>query len=328
MFVAGIIISQTLEHYHIFSQVRPLRDLLSVIFFIYIGTNIQLGAVGFLLPKILAFSLIVMLVKAVIILVIFLAFRFHSKLSFYLSLYLFQIDEDAFILMSLAYANKIFSHDEYLFIISSVMLSLLVTPFLLNKKDSLYFSLKQFIHRRLPFLHLIIKHRIDKRDSPIDALDMKDHIVLCGYGRIGSYIGRALMLSNIPFIAIDYNFRTVEQAKKEGINIIYGDPTDLDILDYAETEHAAALVTALPDRFSQETIILNARKLNRNILIISRIHHNNHLKRMKDLGVRIVVQPEFEASLSIIRKLLLLKRIPKEEIVRKLQYFKLEQEGV
>lgn len=328
MFVAGILVSQTLEHYHIFSQVRPLRDLLSVIFFIYIGTNIKIASVGFLLPRILLFAGAVMFAKAAVILIIFLFMRFHSKLAFYLSLYLFQIDEDAFILMSLALANRMFTQEEYLFVITTVMLSLLVTPFLLNNKERLYNGTKKLVHDRFPFLHAFVKHNIDRRDTPIDVLNIKDHVILCGYGRIGSYIGRAMMLSNIPFIAIDFNFQIVERAKKEGVNIIYGDPTDIDILDYAETEHAIALVTALPDRFSQETIILNARKLNRNLLIISRVHRSHDHKRMRDLGVRVVVQPEFEASLSIIRKLMLLKRVPKDEIVRKLQYFKLEQEGV
>lgn len=328
MFVAGILVSQTLEHYHIFSQIRPLRDLLAVIFFIYIGTSIKIGSIGFILPQIVLFSGLVMFAKALIILLLFLFMRFHSKLAFYLSLFLFQIDEDAFILMSLAYANKIFTEQEYLFIISVVMISFLVTPFLIGSKESLYKVVRGFVAKYLPFLHFFIKHRIDKNLSPIDELEIKNHVILCGYGRIGSYVGRALMLADVPFVAIDYNFQTVERAKREGVNIIYGDPTDIDILDYAEVENALAIVTALPDRFSQETIIMNARKLNRNILIISRAHRKKDHKRMKDMGVKVVVQPEFEASLSIIKKLLLLRRIPKEEILRKLHYFKLEQEGI
>jgi CPA2 family monovalent cation:H+ antiporter-2 len=328
MFVAGILISQTLEHYHIFSQIRPLRDLLSVIFFIYIGTSIKIGSVGFVLPQILLFGVIVMVSKAIILLVIFLFMRFHSKLAFFLSLFLFQIDEDAFILMSLAYANGIFSEEQYLFIVSVVMLSFLLTPFLIGNKEKLYRMVKSFIGSYIPFLHMFIKHRVDKNLSPIDTLEIRNHVILCGYGRIGSYVGRALMLSNVPFIAIDYNFQTVEKAKRDGVNIIYGDPTDIDILDYAEAEHAVAVVTALPDRFSQETIILNARKLNKNLLIIGRAHRKKDHKRMKDMGVKVVIQPEFEASLSIIKKLLLLKRVPKEDIIQKLHYFKLEQEGI
>ena len=328
MFVAGILVSQTMEHYHIFSQVRPLRDLLSIIFFIYIGTNIKIGMVAFLLPKIIVFALLIMGAKALIILLIFLFMKFHSKLSLYLSLFLFQVDEDAFILMSVAYVNKMFSQEEYLFVITAVMLSLLCTPFLIGSKEKIYRFIRSFINTYLPPLHTYIKHHIDRDQSHIEALEIKNHVILCGYGRIGSYVGRALMLSNIPFIAIDYNFPTVEKAKREGINILYGDPTDIDILDYAEAENAVAIVTALPDRFSQETIILHARKLNRDILIISRAHRKKDQKRMKDMGVKVVIQPEFEASLSIIRKLLLLKRVPKEEIVKKLHYFKLEQEGI
>jgi len=328
IFVAGILISQTSEYHHIFSQIRPFRDILAIIFFIYIGTTIQLSLIFSLLPNILLFSVIVLLIKALVILIIFIRMKLHTKLSLYLALYLFQIDEDAFILMTLAYKNGMFTHDQYLFIVSSVLLSLLITPYFIGNKEKIYFGLKNAIRKYLPFLSHFIQYRIDLADSPIDILNIKDHVVLCGYGRIGSYIGRALMLSNIPFIAIDYNFETVERAKRNGVQIIYGDPTDFDILDYAETEHAVAIVLALPDRYSQEAIVMIAKKLNKNITVFSRVHRNADQKRMRDLGADIIIQPEFEASMSIIKKLLLLKNVPKEDIIDKLHYFKLEQEGI
>jgi CPA2 family monovalent cation:H+ antiporter-2 len=157
---------------------------------------------------------------------------------------------------------------------------------------------------------------------------MKGHVILCGYGRIGSFVGRAMLLADIPFIAIDYNFQTVERARKLGVNVIYGDPTDRDMLDYAECEHALAIVVAVPDRFTQETIIANAKKLNKHIVIMSRVHRTVDQKKMKDLGVHVVVQPEFEASLSLIKKIMLLKRIPKEEIIQRVAHFKKEHEGL
>ena len=304
IFVAGVMVAQTAEHYHIFSQIRPFRDILSIIFFIYIGMNINLGVLFPTLVPMLVFALIVMFVKAFIIFFIFTSFRFHSKLSTYLSLYLFQIDEDAFILMSVAYANKIFSQEQYMFVISTVLISLLFTPTLISKKEKVYKTFWRFIARFLPFVHTYVTKRIDRDRSTIDSLDIKNHIILCGYGRIGSHVGRALLLADIPFIAVDYNFSTVEKAKKLGINIIYGDPSDIDILDYAEAENAIALVLALPDRFAQESIVMNAKKLNKDIVIMSRVHHIIDHKRMKDLGVHVVIQPEFEASLSIIKKII------------------------
>lgn len=327
VFVAGILIAQTLEHYHIFSQIRPIRDLLAIIFFVFIGSTVNVGLALPFLPRIIIFAIMLIIVKALVVLMVFLFFRFSTKLSFYLSLFLFQVDEDAFILMSLAYGNKLFSKEDYVSIIGVVLLTLIATPIFINNKERIYDGVRNIIKGLIPPLDQYIKHRIDSNRSSIEVLNIKDHVVICGYGRVGSYIGRALMLANIPFIAIDYNFHTVEKAKKEGVSIIYGDPTDLDILDYAEAEHALVIIMAVPNRFAQEAFILNVRKLNPHALIISRIHKQKDNQRMRALGVDYVVQPEFEASLSIIKRIFLMKKLPKEEIVKKIQYFRLEQGG-
>jgi CPA2 family monovalent cation:H+ antiporter-2 len=324
VFIAGILLAQTLEHYHIFSEVRPLRDLLGVIFFVYIGSNIKISLIGGMIPQILLFTFAVIMIKAVIILIIFLMMKFHSKTSFSLALYLFQIDEDAFILMSSALLNKTISNNHYLFIITSVLITLIITPILIKNKNNIYNRIRSFTKRYLPFLEKFITYRIDTNQSPIDVLQIKDHVVICGYGRIGGYIGRSLMLANIPYIAIDYNLYLVEKAKKQGANIIYGDPTDIDILDYAQVDEALILILALPERQDQEAIVLNARKLNRDIFIISRVHRQSDQTRMKDLGVNLVVQPEFEASLSIIKKIYLWHKLDKQDIINKIRRIKIE----
>ena len=324
VFVAGVLVGQTVEHYHIFSEVRPLRDLLAVIFFVYIGTNIKLGFIINLIPQILLFTAMIILIKAVILLFIFLFLKFHSRTAFTLSIYLFQIDEAAFILMSVALANAVFPFNEYLFVISSVLLTLLLTPIMIKYKDDFYLRIKSVIKKFLPFVSNFITHRIDRDVSPIDVLQIKNHVVICGYGRIGSYIGRSLMMANIPFVAIDYNFRTVEMVRKEGINIIYGDPCDIDILDYAQAEEAAILILALPEKYTQETIIMNAKKLNPHIYIIGRVHREVDQRRLKDLGVHLIVQPEFEASISIIKRIYLWRNLSREDIINKIRRLKLE----
>lgn len=324
VFVAGVLLAQTLEHHHIFSEVRPLRDLLGVIFFVYIGANIKLSLIASSIPTVLLFTLIVIIVKALIVLLIFLFLRFHSKTSFSLAAYLFQIDEDAFILMSWALLDKIISLDKYLFVITSVLITLIVTPIFINGKDKTYMMIRSFIKKYMPFLENFIALRIDSDRSPIDELKIKNHVVICGYGRIGGYIGRSLMMANIPYVAIDYNLFIVEKAKKQGVNIIYGDPTDLDILDYAQVEDALILIIAVPERASQEAIVLNAKKLNKDIYIIGRVHRQKDQNRMKDLGVNLVVQPEFEASLSIIKRIYLLHKIDKADIVNKIKRLKIE----
>ena len=322
--VAGVLLAQTIEHYHIFSEIRPLRNLLGVIFFVYIGSHIQLGSVIPYLPSILLFTVGVIIIKALIVLIIFLLLKFHSKTSFNLSMYLFQIDEDAFILMSSAYLSKVITQEKYLFVITSVLITFILTPIFINNKEKYYRTIREFIKKYIPFLEKFIAYRIDSNQSPIDTLEIKNHVVICGYGRIGSYIGRSLMLANIPYVAIDYNLFQVEKAKKQGANIIYGDPADIDILDYAQVDVATIIILAVPERSVQEAIVINARKLNKDIFIISRVHRQADQIRMKDMGANLVVQPEFEASLSIIKRIYHWHKLEKEDIINKIRRLKIE----
>lgn len=324
VFVAGILLGQTLEHHHIFSEIRPFRDLLGVIFFVYIGTNINLFTISGFLPQIFLFTLGVILIKILVTILIFLFFRFHSKTSFDLAFYLFQVGEEAFILLSLALFNKVISYEKYLFVITAMVITLILTPVVIKNKNTIYKSIRALTKKYLPFLEKFIVYRIDSNQSPIDILEIKNHVVICGYGRIGNNIGRSLMMANIPYVAIDYNLYQVEKAKKQGVNIIYGDPTNIDILDYAQADEALILILALPERLAQETVVFNARKLNRNIFIISRVHHQSDQTRMKDVGVNLVVQPEFEASLAIIRKIYLWHKMDKQDIINKIRRLKIE----
>ena len=324
VFVAGVLLTGTIEHYHIFSEVRPLRDILGVIFFVYIGSSIKISLILANLPLILLFTFLVILIKGIILIGIFLGLKFHSKTSFNIAAYLFQIDEDAFILMSSALASGLITNEKYLFIITGVLITLIITPIFIKNKEKIYRSFRLFTKKHLPFLDNFIAYRIDSNQSPIDVLQIKNHVVICGYGRIGSYIGRSLMMANIPYIAIDYNLYTVEKAKKQGVNIIYGDPSDIDILDYAQVESAIILILAVPERYTQESIVLHAKKLNRDLYIISRVHKEHDQTRMKDLGVDLVIQPEFEASLSIIRRIYHWHKMDSIDIVNKIKRLKIE----
>src|SRR5206468_2572609 len=141
---------------------------------------------------------------------IFFFFKFNSRITFYLSILLFQIDEDAFILFSLAFAHKLFNYDQYLLLVSTTALSLLLTPLLIAHKEKIYFATRSFMKKYLPALELFIRHRMDADPTTLDAMNIKNHIIICGYGRVGAHIGKALMNAGIPFVAIDYNFHNVQ----------------------------------------------------------------------------------------------------------------------
>lgn len=321
-FIAGVLVSQTSEHFHIFSQVRPLRDLLAIIFFIYVGSQVQLMALVPLLPQVVVYSIGLILVKIIVILSLFLYLRFNSRMAFSIAILLFQVSENAFILLALAFRNSVLTQSQYLFVTSSAIISLLLTPILIGNRDRMYHFIRRFVKKHLPPLEVFVRHRIDFAEYAFSQSEKKNHVVLCGFGRMGSRIGHALTLAQISYIAIDYNFYTVEKGKKEGYDIIYGDPTDFDILEYAGARQATAIIIMVPSRLDQESIILNAKKLNSRIIIISRAHSDHDRHRIRDLGAHAIISPEFEASLSVIKKIFILKRLPREQILKHLRHLK------
>ncbi|MEN9328137.1 MAG: hypothetical protein RI947_945 [Candidatus Parcubacteria bacterium] len=325
VFIAGAVVSQTLEHFHIFSQVRPIRDILGIIFFVYIGTHLNLATVSNSIPQILLFTAVILAAKFMILIFIFVYLKLHSRASFHLSSYLFQLSENAFLLLSISYANGILTHDQLVSLTASVLLSIIITPLLTNNKDLFYLYVRTFFKRYVPAVEMFVRHSIDHSYLSLETSRRESHIIICGYGRIGSYVGRALMLADIPFVAVDYNYQIVAGARKEGVDIIYGDPTDADILKSLQIEHAVALVSCLPDIYSQEHIVINVKKINSKILLLSNVHKREYVQRIKDLGADVVIQSEYEASLSIIKKLFAVKELPKQDIINKVRHFKLEQ---
>ena len=308
LFIAGLLLSQSVEQYHIFTQIKPLRDIFVIIFFVYIGLSVKLDTFIHLFPQIILLSIGIILIKFIAGLISFTYLRFNTRLAFYLSVFLFQLSEDAFILLSVGMKHSILSSDQYVLTISAVMVTLLLTPFFVENREKIYFSIRGFLHKYAPKFEQYLKHSLDAENYPLNEIQLKNHVVICGYGRIGSEIGKALHDANIPFIAIDYNFHVAQSLKKIGMPVVYGDPADKDILDFAQVDKARVLVVAVPDRYSQEAIILNARQLNPRIFIITRAHGELYHQRMKDLGAQLVVQPEIEASQAILNKVYVLMK--------------------
>lgn len=323
-FVAGLLISQTSQHYHVFSQVRPLRDIFVILFFVFLGASTQLALLVSQLPLILMFSIVIMIIKIAILYGVFVKFHFHTKVSFTLGILLSQVGEFAFLLFKIGEGSGLITSELVTFATGVTLVTLIICPFIISKKDTLYLSLYRFFRKVTPDLERYVHSLADADRGRWEKIVHKDHVIICGYGRVGSYIGRALKMAEIPYIAIDYNYFTVSEARQQGESILYGDPTDPEILAQAHIAHASALISAVPDMFSQEAILIGAKKANKDIVIFSRIRHENEQKRLKDLGAEVVVHPEFEAALSIVKKILVTKHVGKDEIVGKIQRLKIE----
>ncbi len=323
-FVAGMIIGGTMEHYQIFTQIRPLRDIFTILFFVFLGATIDISQILPKLPLIFILSLLLILIKFIVIFSLFVYFKFHSKTAFSTAILLSQIGEFAFIVLHQSKMQSLITDDIYLITIAVTLLTIALSPILTDRKERLYLALRRFTQKYAKPLDSFLSYKVDREPLKVEALSISGHVVLCGYGRVGSYIGRALTMADIPFIAIDIDYHVVDEYRKKGINILYGDPTDIDMLEYAQLGKALAIISALPDAFSQEMIILNTKRLNENAMIITRVGKEAYQRRMKDLGAGVVIQPEFEAALSIVKKIMLGYKMPKEDIIGKVKRLKIE----
>jgi len=302
-FLAGIMISESFVNHEIFSEVKPLRDLFSIIFFVTLGVLIP---ISFLLPnllKILFVLILLLIIKFLTIFTITLFFEKQTRTAFILGLILTQGGEFTFILSQIGLDKGWINEEFYSLNIIVSLISLLTAPFIITNASIWFYNLRDKIRIKSPNLYRLFFIKLDKIVD-VDQPSLDKHIVICGFGRVGSYVGKALDKVNIPYIVIDSNSETVDYCKKRGIKVVFGDAVNIDILEKADVERAVALVVALPEEAATELIATNANHLNPNIKVIARSHIPAEDRKLKVRGVTITVEPEFEAAISISRKIL------------------------
>lgn len=319
-FIAGLLIAETSLNHAIFAEVRPLRDLFVVVFFVSLGLVLPVSYVISKLPILMFLTVSVLFIKWFLVMGLSRFLGYHRKTAFLVALSLTQISEFGFIIAKEGVGLGALSNNDYILLVALIFATIFVsTPFVAHG-HTVYYWFYQTLGKFWPKIFSVKEGLSPEREE----YPITNHIVICGYGRVGKYIGRALMMTNIPFLVVDYNHSTLKSLREQGIAVVYGDPADKDVLDFARVDLARAIVIAIPDRHTQEMIISNAQTLNRRIKIICRTHHEEDQKDLKALGVHTVIQPEFEAALSIVERLLADFGISSDEIAGKVTRLKIE----
>ncbi|MFH0749633.1 MAG: cation:proton antiporter [Candidatus Gottesmanbacteria bacterium] len=319
-FIAGILVAETSQNHAIFAEVRPLRDLFAVVFFVSLGMALPVSLLMPVLPNIALMTIIIVVVKAVIVYFLSRFLGYHRKTAFIVAIGLTQMSEFGFIIARVGLTQGVLSEQHYATIVALVFVTIMVSSPLFTKAQNIFY----FLRKKVPFLYP--NFIPEKQETELFGKEaaFKDHVVICGYGRVGRYVGRALTMAGIPFIVVDYDHTTVKLLREKNIQVIYGDPADMDVLDYAQVDYAKAVVIAIPDRHTQEMVIANAQTLNKSIRIICRTHHEQDQLRLKTLGVHTIVQPEFEAALAIAHKLFSQFGVEQADIDGKIARLKIE----
>lgn len=319
-FIAGLLISETSQQHAIFAEIRPLRDLFAVVFFVSLGMGLPVSVFISAGVILIVLTLSVIFIKWLVVMGLMRFLGYHRKTAFLVGIGLIPMSEFGFIIASQGIAIHAISQPDYALIVALTFLTILLSAPLTSQGQGFYYMLQRAFGGKWPGLF----HTTRELEKLKEQLPYKDHIVICGYGRVGKYIGRALEMSGIPFVVVDYNNATIAKLREKGIPVVYGDPADKDVLDFAQVDYAKAVIIAIPDRHTQELVIANAQTLNRRIKIICRTHHEEDQKDLKSLGVDAVVQPEFEAAISIVERLLPSYGVAPADLAGKITRLKIE----
>jgi len=309
-FLAGVVISESQENHAIFAETRPLRDLFVALFFVTMGFLITPYVVISNLGLILTLTAIILLLKIVVVFGISFLFGYRGRTAVANSFALAQVGEFAFVIFSEALLLKLLTPQETSIGISVVLLTLVISPILYNLVLPFWRKMKTLTAKSQSLSKLFSAGEKHTEESE----NLRDHIIICGYGRVGKWIGKAFQGFDIPFVVVEYNQSIISELKDSGIPALYGDPTEPEVLEAVGVRNSKAVILAIPDRVAQETLIAYVQTVSPGTKIISRAHQESDWEKLKNLQVDKVVQPEFEAALAIIRNVFSSMGKTKEEI--------------
>ena len=306
-FVAGLIVSESEYSSHVLDEIIPVRDIFATLFFVSIGMLLDFAFLMAHMVEVLALLGAIVVGKFAIVAVVVRLFRYSWVVSLRTALLLAQIGEFSFVLAGEGLHRDALDEGLYGIILAAALLSLLLNPILFNNARPLGRALRRLLPARRqvpgPMAGWQLFAPQDHPQEPTLA-SLKRHVVVCGYGRVGHEVSRALQRRSFPFVTVDYNPGKAQEARDEDFPFIEGDATNPAVLERAGVKRANLLVITLPDLTSVEQIVRVARAMNPRLRILARAHEARMIPRLKEAGANEVVQPEFEAGMEMLRQAL------------------------
>ena len=307
-FLAGIALGETTYRHQVETDIRPFQDVLLGLFFVTIGMLIDVGALIDIWPWVLLLTACVVFLKVIIIFTLATMFRSHGIISIRSAIVLAQCGEFGFVLLSLAIDKQLLPMATNQIILDSILLSMLIAPLLIRNNER--------IAKKLHSVGYTTYIEQVEKDIADDVKHIDDHIIFCGYGRVGQNLARMLENEGRQYIALDLDPVRVREALEAGDNVYYGDCARQKILIAAGIEKARLLVVALDSPASTFKILEQAQKLRPDIHMLVRSRDEAHLEAFLEAGATEVVPETTEASLMLGAHMLFLLDTPLSKIFK------------
>jgi monovalent cation:H+ antiporter-2, CPA2 family len=315
-FIAGILISETEFKHQVESEIRPFHDVLLGLFFITIGMQLNFHLVIAQWPLVLVLCLLPVLFKICLVTVLAYLFGAAKGTALRIGLYLAQAGEFSFVLLTLANEQHLIPPELLNPILASMVVSLLLTPFLIMHSN--WLVLKVISNEWL-------LQSLNLTSAAAQSFGLKNHVIVCGYGRSGQNLAAMLAAEKIPCIAADLDPDLVEAtqgnsiAPTKGKKTVFGDCTKLATLQALGVHRAKAVVLTFIDTHAAMRILALMREYAPKVPVIVRTKDDHDIERLQAAGAAEVVPDALEGSLMLASHALAVVGVPMRRVIRAVQ---------
>ena len=315
-FIAGMLISETRYRYQVESDIAPFRDILLGLFFISVGMLLDFNYMIDHFDLVMMLLVGFVLFKAIVVALLTKYFGFELGVGIRTGIILAQAGEFSFVILALGLEQNLIGGNNLQLVLSASLLSMVIAPFVIQYNGRIARKLVKSYTRNSS--HVV-------EDISNHGKDLKDHVIICGYGRSGQYLGRFLKEENIPFIALDIDPERVKEAAAAGEHVVYGDAGRRIVLEAAGASRAKAMIVSYADNRASMKVLHVVQEAYPDLPVIVRTFDDTYMDELRSAGATEVVPEVLEGSLMLASHALVLLGVPLNRVVKRIRSFREER---
>ena len=273
--LAGMLVAESPYRHQVAVEIQPFRGLLLGLFFMTVGMSLDVAVLRQHVMTILLLTVALVAGKSLVLAGIARLAMLPIGQSLRLGLLLSQGGEFAFVLLGVGFGERLLTLDDRQQLVVVVILSMMLTPLLAEAGRLLAPRIEQ---------------RTYGRGEPApDRAGLKDHVIIAGYGRVGRAVAQRLTAAGVTWVALDLDPHRVTQARRQGLQVHFGDADRPEILEAFAVERARAVVVAVdnPKVALQLTALLHY--VLPQIPILARAYDEAHAAELERAGAAHVI---------------------------------------
>lgn len=285
-FLAGLLIAETEFKPQVEADIMPFKGLLLGLFFMSVGMSLNIEMLVAKFVDIIGITIALMALKSIVVIGLCYVFHFSMSTAIHVGLLLSQGGEFSFVLFSLAGNNGVIGAELSQTLLVVVTMSMALTPLIANLGKKISDVLEK-------------RSTADSENMLEETVDIRNHVIISGFGRVGHTVAKLLENENVPYLIIDIDSFIVTRERKNGLPIYYGDTARAHVLKSLGIERARAIIITHNDTRVALQTINSVRDLNHNLPIVARARNFEQVQKLEKAGANLAVAEMFEVSLQL-----------------------------